>query len=162
MVNPTTRQSRLSAHSDQNCVVCTGASTHSVGGRPRKQHNPGRPAKGSFQCAITHIRSPTFCPHNIFDCPIRLSITERVLFPNFPTSWPDQKKYAPLSNSTSKDRWTGRKYATHIASKNDVPSTLNCTRIAWMSFNIMMRSRVLKIQVSSPSGTRDAVAVSSS
>ncbi len=84
---PTITISTWYVHSEQNCVVCTGASTHSVGGRPKKQNNPGRPGKNSFQSAITHVKSiapPAFCQqnnvitqHDIFDCPICLEIVNK-------------------------------------------------------------------------------------
>ncbi len=59
--NPQKTIATWSAHS-VNCSVCLSVRTHSVGGR--------RPAKGSFQSAIKHIKSiapPTICqPHRVF------------------------------------------------------------------------------------------------
>ena len=77
-----------SAHSEHNCLVCKNISTHSVGGRPKKQlYTPGRPSEGSFQSVIQHVRStapPSFCqqetaisPHVIFDCPVCMDIVDR-------------------------------------------------------------------------------------
>ena len=76
-----------SAHTD-NCLVCSSDSIHSVGGRPSKRvYKPGRPAKGSFQSAITHIQAIaplSFCqketvvaPHDFFKCPLCLEILDR-------------------------------------------------------------------------------------
>ena len=85
--NPQKTIATWSAHS-VNCSVCLSVSTHSVGGRPKKQsYTPGRPAKGSFQSAIKHIKSiapPTICQQesvvasqSFFDCPVCLYILDR-------------------------------------------------------------------------------------
>ncbi len=70
--NPQKTIATWSAHS-VNCSVCLSVRTHSVGGR--------RPAKGSFQSAIKHIKSiapPTICqPHRVFSIVLCLYILDR-------------------------------------------------------------------------------------
>ncbi len=86
--NPRKVIASWSAHSEDNCLVCSSCSTHSIGGRPRKQlYAPGRPAKGSFRSCIQYVHTiapPTFCqqatviaPHDIFECPLCLHIVDK-------------------------------------------------------------------------------------
>ncbi len=86
--NPRKVIASWSAHSEDNCLVCSSCSTHSLGGRPRKQsYAPGRPAKGSFRSSIQYVHTiapPTFCqqatviaPNDIFECPVCSHIVDK-------------------------------------------------------------------------------------
>ena len=75
-------------HSEHHCPVCIRVSTHSVGGRPKKQvYTPGRPPMGSVHTIVKHIsmiappslyeRGTIKSNNHILDCPICLDIPDR-------------------------------------------------------------------------------------
>ncbi len=90
LYNPKKVIATWSDHTEHDCPVCTSVRTHSLGGWPKKQFKSGRPARGSFQLAIQHIKliaPSTFCKQEAvippsqgcFDCtcPICLQIIDK-------------------------------------------------------------------------------------